>query len=77
MNESLFGEWSPGKLVTTPFGVRAFVPAPLPPSLDLAAVFTEFGEAMAGIGSLNAKIAQLANPQLIIRPLQRREALLS
>lgn len=32
---------------------------------------------MAGIGTLNAKIAQLRNPQLIIRPLQRREALLS
>ena len=32
---------------------------------------------MAGIGTLNAKIAQLPNPQLVIRPLQRREALLS
>ena len=32
---------------------------------------------MSGIGMLNAKITQLRNPQLIIRPLQRREALLS
>ncbi len=32
---------------------------------------------MAGMGTLNAKISQLRNPQLILRPLQRREALLS
>jgi Fic family protein len=32
---------------------------------------------MAGIGTLNAKLAQLKNPNLVIRPLQRREALQS
>lgn len=57
--------------------VRAFVPDPLPPKIDLSAIFVEYGNAMAGIGALNAKIAQLRNPRLIIRPLQRREALLS
>jgi len=54
----------------------AFVPDALPPKIDLAALFGVYGNAMSGIGTLNAKIAQLPNPHLIIRPLQRREALL-
>ena len=72
-----FDSESPGDLVDTNLGVKAFVPSPLPPSIDLAAVFLDYGEAMAGIGALNAKIAQLRNPHIILRPLQRREALLS
>jgi len=66
-----------GRLIPTIQEAVAFVPAPLPPNIDVAPLFQVFGEAMAGIGMLNAKIAQLPNPQLIIRPLQRREALLS
>jgi Fic family protein len=77
MDYRLFGVQSPGYLVPTIQGVRAFVPNPLPPQVDLTALFNDYGEAMSGIGMLNAKIAQLRNPQLIIRPLQRREALLS
>lgn len=77
MDYGLFGKHSPGKLVSTIQGAQAFVPDPLPPRLDLSAIFMSYGEAMAGIGALNAKMAQLRNPQLIIRPLQRREALLS
>ena len=77
MDYTLFGPQSPGFLFPTIQGAKAFVPAPLPPQIDLATLFNEFGEAMSGIGMLNAKIAQLRNPQLIIRPLQRREALLS
>jgi Fic family protein len=63
--------------VSTINGALAFVPDPLPPTIELAPLFQPYGRAMAGIGMLNAKIAQLPNPQLIIRPLQRREALLS
>jgi len=77
MDNSLFGAQSPGSLVPTIQGAKAFVPNPLPPDIDLSALFSEYGEAMSGIGMLNAKITQLRNPQLIIRPLQRREALLS
>jgi len=77
MDETLFSERSPGFLVPTIQGAQAFVPNPLPPEIDFASIFMEYGAAMAGIGMLNAKIAQLSNPQLIIRPLQRREALLS
>lgn len=77
MDNRLFGAQSPGSLVPTIQGAKAFVPNPLPPHIDLTTLFNEYGEAMSGIGMLNAKIAQLRNPQLIIRPLQRREALLS
>jgi len=77
MDAALFSELSPGRLSPTIHDALAFVPNPLPPAIDLAAIFQPYGSAMAGIGTLNAKIAQLPNPQLIIRPLQRREALLS
>lgn len=77
MKAALFSERSPGRLVNIGNEAVAFVPDPLPPHLDLGSVFRSYGEAMNGIGMLNAKIAQLRNPQLIIRTLQRREALLS
>jgi Fic family protein len=77
MDATLFNDRSPGRLVSIGKGASAFVPDPLPPQIDLASIFHRYGEAMTGIGTLNAKIAQLRNPQLIIRPLQRREALLS
>jgi len=77
VDHTLFNDSSPGLLVPTIQGAKAFVPHPLPPLVDLSSIFAKYGEAMAGIGALNAKIAQLRNPHLIIRPLQRREALLS
>ena len=77
MDSRLFDTRSPGNLIPTIEGASAFVPAQLPPQLDLAALFGPYGEAMAGIGTLNAKFSQLGNPNLIIKPLQRREALLS
>lgn len=77
MDDRLFSQASPGYLTATIQEARAFVPNPLPPQLDFAALFNDYGEAMGALGLLNAKIAQLKNPQLIIAPLQRREALLS
>jgi Fic family protein len=77
MDSTAFEAQAPGRLVSTIQGATAFVPDPLPPKIDLAALFSGYGNAMSGIGTLNAKIAQLPNPHLIIRPLQRREALLS
>lgn len=77
MNLEQFSPKAPGHLVGTIENAKAFVPAPLPPEIDFASIFKEYGAAMAAIGMLNAKMAQLSNPGLIIRPLQRREALLS
>ena len=72
-----FDERSPGTLVTTIQNARAFVPAPLPPAIDFNALFQAYGNAMSGMGTLNAKLAPLGNPSLVVRPLQRREALQS
>ncbi|MDN2582726.1 Fic family protein [Aquibium sp. ELW1220] len=66
-----------GRLVPTVAGQFAFVPATLPPPLDFAKLVMPLAEAMQAIGELNAAGRSLANPSLVIRPLQRREALLS
>lgn len=77
MNPDIFSDRSPGHLVPTIGNQNAFVPNELPPKIEREALFDDYGAAMAALGSLNAKIAQLANPNLIIRPLQRQEALAS
>lgn len=77
MDATLFGSGSTGRLVPTIQGASAFVPNPLPPEVDRSTLFDPYGEAMASMGALNAKITQLADPELIIRPLQKREALAS
>lgn len=67
-----------GTLVPT-FGSRkAFVPAPLPPhDLDLHRIATQLAAASEAIGELRGIGRSVANPMLLIRPLQRREAVSS
>lgn len=77
MRPDLFTESSPGTLVQTPFGMHAFVPHPLPPKLDLAALVQPLTKAMHSVGELNGASRRLPNPYILIRPLQRREALTS
>ncbi len=55
----------------------AFVPNPLPPHIDYAALAMSLAETMQAIGELNAAGRSLTDPMLVIRPLQRKEALLS
>ncbi|MGH8675073.1 MAG: Fic family protein [Burkholderiales bacterium] len=67
-----------GRYVPLAGGGRAFVPAPLPPTLewtrDLAAAESE---ASLLLGRLSGLGAGLLNPHLLIRPFVRREAVLS
>lgn len=77
MNPDEFRHSPAGRLVPTVAGQFAFVPAPLPPQLDFAKLVMPIASAMQAIGELNAAGRGLANPSLVIRPLQRREALLS
>lgn len=71
-------EGSPsGTLVPTISSQWAFVPNPLPPEIDFATLALPLAETMQAIGELNAAGRNLTNPLLVIRPLQRREALLS
>ena len=67
-----------GRIVTTPQGYAAFVPAPLPPALDLGMdLVRELSRADAALAGLSALGRQLPNPRLLVAPWLRREAVLS
>ena len=55
----------------------AFVPNDLPPAIDYKELAVPLAQAMQAIGELNAMGRGMTNPMLVIRPLQRKEALLS
>jgi len=63
-----------GRLVPTVYNQRAFVPNALPPVFDLSKVALQLGDAMAAMGELRGACKLLANPYILIRPLQRLEA---
>jgi Fic family protein len=66
-----------GILVPTLYGLSAFVPAQLPPAIDHAAITFRLAEAMSALGELRGACRLLQNPYILIRPLQRQEALTS
>ncbi|WP_206453693.1 Fic family protein [Aurantimonas marina] len=77
MNPSDFTEPTTGRLVPTIERQQAFVPAPLPPAFDLASVAISLMEAMQALGELKGACRRLQNPYMLVRPLQRNEALTS
>ncbi len=78
MDESAFDENSPGRLVPTGDGVMAFLPHALPDRLDLPApVARRLGAAYRRIGELVEGVRTLPAADLLIRPIQKREAVLS
>lgn len=66
-----------GTLIPTLSGQMAFLPHPLPPRIEYERLAFPLAETMQALGELNSAGRALANPKLVIRPLQRREALLS
>jgi Fic family protein len=72
-----FSDQAPGHLVPTIERQMAFVPAPLPPKIDMNDIAISMGDAMQAIGELKGACRRLQNPHILIRPLQRREALTS
>lgn len=78
MDRSGFGANASGTLLPI-FGKRkAFVPNRLPPAeIDLNPLATQLAEASQAIGELKGIGRTVANPSLLIRPLQRREAVSS
>lgn len=66
-----------GRLVSTIQGQSAFVPNPLPPTVDIAPILQLASEADQHLGELRGIGQFLPNPYLLIRPLQRREAIAS
>src|SRR5664280_3635547 len=67
-----------GRLVRQREGYSAFIPDPLPPTLNwTAALVGALSEADRAIGRLAGEGSGLPNPHLLIRPFIRREAVLS
>jgi len=67
-----------GTLVPSLDGVMAFVPHPLPPpKLDLTSVIAPLSHATHALGELSGIGRTLATPNLLLRPLLRREAVAS
>jgi Fic family protein len=67
-----------GRLTRQRGGYSAFVPDPLPPSLEWTpALVRVLSDADRAVGTLAGEGARLPNPHLLIRPFVRREAVLS
>src|SRR5437588_10947591 len=82
MKIEAFGEFKTGQLIPiTPEGRyrdHAFVPNPLPPAWEPdAAVWKLIAEARDRVACLNGTGEALPSPDLLLRPLQRREAIKS
>lgn len=77
MDCTAFATSPTGRLVPTTHGQKAFVPNALPPLLDGGSLWRDLGETMQAVGNLNGISRRLPNPLMVIRPLQRREALTS
>lgn len=67
-----------GRTIRCPGGYHAFVPAPLPPGIEWSAeIATALSRADRAIGRLAGEGWRFRNPNLLIRPFVRREAVLS
>src|SRR5687768_13882290 len=78
MRRDEFSVQSPGELVDIGNGNIAFLPAPLPPKIEYNdELVNSLSEATLEIGELKGTLQQLANPYLLLRPFQLREAIAS
>ena len=77
MDPSAFKNSPAGTLIPTLEGQSAFVPDPLPPAIDYAAIIDVLSDALLAVGEMNASGRKIDDPYLVIRPLQRLEARLS
>ena len=78
MDRNGFGEHAAGRLVPTIGARKAFVPAALPPAtLNVEAFLPALTRATQAVGELKGIGRTIPNPLLLVRPLQRREAVSS
>ena len=77
MKPNDFASQAAGSIVKTPTGYWAFLPAPLPPDLDLSDLALELSEADARLSELSGSGKRLPNPHLLIAPYINREAVAS
>lgn len=78
MDKKGFGTACTGDLIPTFGDRRAFVPHPLPPKqLNLNRLLPHLSKATQAVGELKGIGRTIPNPLLLVRPLQRREAVSS
>ncbi len=78
MDKNGFREHATGQLIATIGNRKAFVPNPLPPpELDIDRLLPALTRATQVVGELKGIGRTVPNPLLLIRPLQRREAVSS
>jgi Fic family protein len=78
VKDSDFDTNSPGELVTTIHNALAYLPNALPPQIEYdEPLINHMTSSMLAIGRLDGILHQLANPFLLIRPFQLREAIAS
>lgn len=69
---------APGRVLHHPNGYWAFIPHPLPPDIGWSVeLVTALSKADRALGELSGLATMLPNPNLLIQPLMRREAVLS
>lgn len=78
MDPADFTATAAGKLVDIGSGFKAFIPSNLARGLAVPARLTKLlGETRSKLGRLNEGVSALQNPDLFLRSLQKREAVLS
>lgn len=69
---------APGKVIQTRKGYRAFIPNPLPPSIEWSSSLTSaVGTADRALGKLDSFANTLPSPHILVRQFIHREAVLS
>ena len=72
------GRRTHGKLVTGPGGCHAYLPHPLPPTINWdEALIRHLSAAERAIGGLECESLHLSNPNLMVSPFTRKEAVFS
>ena len=78
MNPKLFTSSAPGKIVKTPLSYWAYLPNPLPPSLEISwELANHISEADRALSELAGVARTLPNPHLFAIPFAKKEAVLS
>ena len=78
MDAATFTRAASGRLVAIEGGHAAFVPAPLPPALSFSAELVErLSAADAALGELSGLAGGRRDPQILVAPFLRQEAVLS
>jgi len=78
MDPKFFRNTSSGKVIRTPKGYWAFVPAPLPPEFTWSSsLVSALAEAERHLSSLATLAGTLPSPYFLVQPFMRQEAVIS